>query len=199
MGAVYCEKGCDFLSKRLSKAEFSEISDNIEALAKKQAEEYRQMFDSAGIILKYTVKQSPREYYDKKGEKLYCIEYTLHGAPHEALKPDNSKTFCRYLYKYKKNGDTYIFKQKKDFLFDFIMKSYLKSAQRLGADKFLKERPADFFLRLLFPRRCGNLGNTFKGKDLSVIRIALIVIISTAIVAFCGYKSRALTDNFFDL
>lgn len=187
------------MSKHLSKSEFEEISDNIEALAKKQAEEYRQMFDSAGIILKYTVKQSPREYYDKKGEKLYCIEYTLHGTPHEALKPDNSKTFCRYLYKYKKSGDTYIFKPKNDFIFDFVMKSYLKSTQRLGAAKFLKERLPDFFLRLLFPRRCGNLGNTFKGIDLSVIRIALIVIISTAIVAFCGYKSRGLIDNHFGL
>ena len=187
------------MSKRLSKANFEEISDNIEALAKKQAEEYKRQFDSAGIILKYTVKQSPREYYDKKGEKLYCIEYTLHGTPHEALKPDNAKSFCGYLYKVRKNGDTYYFKQKKDFLFDFVVKSYLKSAQRLGAANFLKERLPDFFVRLLFPRRCGNLGNTFKGRDLSVIRIVLIVIISTAIVAFCGYKSRALTDKLFGL
>lgn len=187
------------MSKRLSKAEFQENSNNTEALAKKQAEEYRQMFDSAGIILKYTVKQLPPEYYDKKGEKFFCIEYTLHGTPHESLKPDNSKTFRRYLYKYKKNGDTYIFKQKNDFLFDFVMRSYLKSAQKLGSANFLKEHLPDFFIRLLFPRRCGDIGNTFRGKDLSLIRVALLILISTAIVAFCGYKSRVLIDNYFGL
>ena len=166
----------------------------IEEESQRQALAYitpiKEKLENAGYTVDYKFTNEKKPLVEKT--KFYVCELSIFPnsiSKSEAKKQFKLKIFRMVIFEKKRTDkNNFKVKTKRDMYFKTIITFALKKLIKGNIEKAAKDNAFDFFNRVYYPSRAGQLAYQFKGKDYQWLRIVTYIIIVFTIAILTALK-----------
>lgn len=178
------------LKKDIDSDELKKIEEESQRQALAYITPIKEKLENSGYTVDYKFTNEKKPLVEKT--KFYVCELSIFPnsiSKSEAKKQFKLKIFRMVLFEKKRTDkNNFNVKTKRDMYFKTIITFALKKLTKGNIEKAAKDNAFDFFNRVYYPSRAGQLAYQFKGKDYQWLRIVTYIIIIFTIAILTALK-----------